>query len=349
MMISPFFDGGRPTWRPYRECRLKAVFPCTPSSPRVYYRDNMIAPGRGGLSMTKTQHGIVACVIGATTWGFNGVVSQFLLSHYPVEPSWLASIRMCLAGLFLTLMVLPTKRAEIRQMLHDPVSLRHLVLFALFGLILSQFSYLSAIKNSNAGTATVLQTLSVVLMSLYLAVRFHKRPTGREILSVFLAFGGVYLAATNGNPSTMVISPLGLTWGLIGAIACVTYPVLSQGLAAHWGAAVANGLGMIIGGVFLSLTLQVWTVWPALDLTGWLAVAFIVIIGTALSFTAFVTGISEIGPMKATLLGTLEPVVASVTSAIALGTTFHTVELIGYACIIATVFIIILQKKPAIS
>ena len=268
--------------------------------------------------MTKTQHGIVACVIGATTWGFNGVVSQFLLSHYPVEPSWLASIRMCLAGLFLTLMVLPTKRAEIRQMLHDPVSLRHFVLFALFGLILSQFSYLSAIKNSNAGTATVLQTLSVVLMSLYLAVRFHKRPTGREILSVFLAFGGVYLAATNGNPSTMVISPLGLTWGLIG-------------------------------GVFLSLTLQVWTVWPALDLTGWLAVAFIVIIGTALSFTAFVTGISEIGPMKATLLGTLEPVVASVTSAIALGTTFHTVELIGYACIIATVFIIILQKKPAIS
>lgn len=172
--------------------------------------------------MTKTQHGIVACVIGATTWGFNGVVSQFLLSHYPVEPSWLVSIRMCLAGLFLTLMVLPTKRAEIRQMLHDPVSLRHLVLFALFGLILSQFSYLSAIKNSNAGTATVLQTLSVVLMSLYLAVRFHKRPTGREILSVFLAFGGVYLAATNGNPSTMVISPLGLTWGLIGAIACVT-------------------------------------------------------------------------------------------------------------------------------
>ena len=309
----------------------------------------MYAAGRGGLIMTKTQHGIMACVIGATTWGFNGVVSQFLLSHYPVEPAWLASIRMCLAGLFLTLMVLPTKRAEMRQMLHDSVSLRQLVLFALFGLILSQFSYLSAIKYSNAGTATVLQTLSVVFMSLYLAIRFHKRPTGREILSVFLAFGGVYLAATNGNLSTMVISPLGLTWGLMGAIACVIYPVLSQGLAAHWGAAVANGLGMIIGGVFLSLSLQAWTLWPVLDLTGWLAVAFIIIIGTALSFTTFVTGISEIGPMKATLLGTLEPVVASVTSAIALGTIFHTVELIGYACIIATVFIIILQKKPAIS
>ena len=80
---------------------------------------------------------------------------------------------------------------------------------------------------------------------------------------------------------------------------------------------------------------------------GWMAVAFIVIVGTAISFTAFVTGISEIGPMKATLIGTLEPVIASVTSAIVLGTTFHPVELVGYACIIATVFIIILQKKNA--
>ena len=295
--------------------------------------------------MTKTQHGILACVIGATSWGFNGVVSQFLLSHYPVEPSWLASIRMCLAGLFLTLMILPTKRREMHLMLHDPVSLRHLLLFAIFGLIFSQFSYLSAIKHSNAGTATVLQTLSVVFMSLYLAVRFRKKPTGQEILSVFLAFGGVFLAATNGNLATMVISPAGLFWGLVGAVACVTYPVLSQGLAANWGAAVVNGLGMIIGGLVLGAALQVWQFWPVLDLAGWLAVAFIVIIGTAVSFTAFVMGISEIGPMKATLLGTLEPVVASVTSAVVLGTVFHTVELIGYACIIATVFIIVLQKK----
>ena len=282
--------------------------------------------------MTKTQHGIIACVIGAVTWGVNGVASQFLLSNYPVEPSWVASIRMALAGLLLTFMVIPKKSHLIRQMLHDPISLRHLVIFAIFGLTLSQFSYLSAIKNSNAGTATVLQTLCVVFMSFYLAVRFHKRPTTREIISVFLAFGGVYLSATQGNPSTMVLSPLGLT-------------VLSQGLAAHWGALITNGLGMITGSIVLGLSTQVWTHWPALDAMGWFAVAFIVIVGTAISFTAFVTGISEIGPMKATLIGTLEPVIASVTSALVLGTTFHPVELVGYACIIATVFIIILQKK----
>lgn len=297
--------------------------------------------------MDKTRLGIIACIIGAMTWGFNGVVSQFLLSHYPVEPAWLATMRMGLAGLLLTLISLPAKHKEMKAMLHDPASVRHLIYFAFGGLLFSQFAYLTGIHYSNAGTATVLQSLSVVLMSLYLAVRFHKKPTKREILSVFLAFGGVYLAATGGNPYTMVISPLGLMWGLIGAVACVAYPVLSQGLAARWGAPIVNGLGMILGGVVFGLIIQFWNLWPALDLTGWLAMAFIVIIGTALSFTAFVTGVGLIGPMKSTLIGTLEPVVAGVMSAIFLGTTFQFIELIGYVCIITTVFLIVLQKPAA--
>ena len=122
----------------------KTDSPCPSISSRVYLKNNI--HGKGGLSMTKAQHGIIACVIGAVTWGVNGVASQFLLSNYPVEPSWVASIRMALAGLLLTFMVIPKKSHLIRQMLHDPISLRHLIIFAIFGLTLSQFSYLSAIK-----------------------------------------------------------------------------------------------------------------------------------------------------------------------------------------------------------
>lgn len=297
--------------------------------------------------MKKTHYGIIACIVGAVTWGFNGVVSQFLLSHYPVAPAWLAAVRMCLAGLLLTLLALPKKHREIKALLHDPVSVRHLIYFSFGGLLFSQFAYLSGIQHSNAGTATVLQSLSVVLMSLYLALRFHKKPTKREILSVFLAFGGVYLAATNGNPATMVISPLGLAWGLIGAIACVAYPVLSQGLAARWGAPIVNGLGMLFGGIVFGGLIRFWTLWPPLDLTGYLALAFIIVIGTAVSFTTFVAGVGIIGPMKATLLGTLEPVVAGILSALVLGTAFQPIEILGYVCIIATVFIIVLQKPAA--
>lgn len=290
--------------------------------------------------------GAICCILGAVTWGINGVVSQFLLTHYVVDPAWVATVRMLGAGLILIVPVICKYKQTCCELLHDPVSVRHLLSLSLFGLLLCQYAYLTAIKYTNSGTATVMQTLSIVMMSLFLAVRFRRRPSWREQISVVLAIAGVFLVATNGNPSTMVLSPRGLTWCLIDAVSCVTYPMLSQGLAVQWGALIVNALGMIVGGTVLCLGTQTWTLMPTLDGTGWLAVAFIVIVGTALSFTFFVQGIRLVGPMKSTLIGTLEPITASTVSAYFLGTAFHPAEWIGFVCILATVFIIV-AKRPS--
>lgn len=295
--------------------------------------------------MSTSYRGILLCIIGAVTWGINGVVSQFLFMHYPVDSSWITAVRMLIAGTILFIAFFPKQKANFIGMLRDPISLRHLLIFSIFGLLFCQYAYLTAIKNSNSGTATVLQTLSVVIMAFYLAIRFRKKPTFRENISVVLAFVGVFLVATDGNPSAMVLTPQGLTWGLISAIGAVTYPLLSQGLATQWGAPPTNSLGMIIGGTVFTLSMQMWTLTPTLDIYGWSAVLFIGVIGTALSFSAFIQGIRLIGPMKATLIGTLEPVIASVVSALWLGTAFTFIEIIGFICIITTVFLIILKKE----
>ena len=102
---------------------------------------------------------------------------------------------------------------------------------------------------------------------------------------------------------------------------------------------------MIIGGAVLLCALQLWNDTPALDFIGWLAVAFIVIIGTAVSFTFFVRGIAIIGPMKATLIGTLEPVIATIVSALWLSTEFHLIELVGFVFILTTVFLLVIRKQ----
>lgn len=295
--------------------------------------------------MSTSYRGILYCMVGAMTWGINGVVSQFLFMHYPVDPSWLTAIRMVAAGLVLLIMFFPKKHAQFKGILRDPISLRHLLIFSIFGLLFCQYAYLTAIQNSNSGTATVLQTLSVVFMSLYLAIRFHKKPSLREIISVILAVLGVYFVATNGNYTAMVLSPSGLKWGLLSALGALLYPLLSQGIASQWGAPTVNSLGMIIGGTIFSVLTQIWTLTPTLDIYGWLAVSFIIIIGTAVSFSAFIQGIRLIGPMKATLIGTLEPVVASTLSAICLKTPFTPIEIVGFICIITTVFLIIAKKE----
>ncbi len=302
-----------------------------------------------GVSMTSSSqyHGILYCVAGALTWGINGVVSQFVFTHYVVNSSWLTAIRMIGAGLLLLLLCLSSQRDRLTGMLGDSVSIRQLLLLSVFGLLLCQYAYLTAIQYSNAGTATVLQTLCVVMMSAYMAIRSRSLPSRREVISVFLAFFGVYLVATNGNPAAMSLSPAGLFWGLMGALGAVTYPVLSHGLACRWGAIAVNAIAMFLGGIILFVSFQLWTLTPLLDLAGWLSVAYIIVGGTVVSFTCFVQGIRLIGPMHATLIGTLEPVTASIIAAVCLGTSFALPEIIGFIAILATVFIIVTQKPSA--
>ena len=297
---------------------------------------------KGGTAMTLSPlyKGTLYCIFGALTWGINGVVSQFFFTYYVADTLWVTAVRMIGAGFVLLLLSLEKYRGQLVGMIRDPVSIRNLLLLAVFGLLLCQYSYLTAIKYSNSATATVLQTLNVVMMSSFLAIRFRRRPSSRECLSVVLALMGVFFVATNGNPSTMILSTEGLFWGLVGAVGCVTYPTLSQGLAIQWGSIPVNAVGMIVGGLVLSLATQIWTLTPVLDIVGWLAVAFIVVVGTALSFTLFIQGIRIIGPMKANLIGTLEPVTAAVVSALCLGTVFHLWEIVGFIAILATVFII---------
>ena len=71
--------------------------------------------------------------------------------------------------------------------------------------------------------------------------------------------------------------------------------------------------------------------------------AFVVLIGTALAFTAFLQGTAIIGPARGNMLGCVEPLAATVTTALFMHTTFAGIDLIGFAFILATVFI--LAKK----
>ena len=94
----------------------------------------------------------------------------------------------------------------------------------------------------------------------------------------------------------------------------------------------------------LTLCLHPWQSTMNLDTAGILAIAFIVLIGTVASFTLFLRGVGDIGPVKATFIGTLEPVSATLSSLFFLGTPFSFTDFIGFACIIATVYLITMKS-----
>ncbi|MBF1322039.1 MAG: DMT family transporter, partial [Megasphaera micronuciformis] len=200
--------------------------------------------------MTNTTRGYWCAALGGVIWGLSGVAGQFLLSVYDASPFWLTGVRMTCAGIvFLILSLRQTRSLGI--VVRHPKELITIFVYGIFGLMLNQLSYFFSISYSNAGTATVLQTLCVVMMAVLVCLQRSRLPYGREILSVILAFIGVVLIATHGRITELVLSPQALIWGLLDAASCVVYTLLSINPVRKWGSVVVNAIGMLTGGIFL--------------------------------------------------------------------------------------------------
>lgn len=289
---------------------------------------------------SRVVRGSVYAALGGVFWGFSGTCGQYLFSTFGVSSLWVTCLRLLAAGVLMTLLALPKHKSDLVEIWKHPRDVGILAMYGIFGLMLCQLSYLTGISYSNAATTTVLQQLSLVIIMLITCLQTKRLPKKVEILSLCLALFGTFMLATGGNPGQMLLSSQGLFWGLATACAVAAYTLIPRGLLTRWSREAISGLGMIFGGIVLNLYARSWTYEVSLPLSGWLAFAGVVICGTVIAFSLFMQGIRDAGPVRASMLGVTEPLSAAVFSAMWLGTSFSSAEIIGFAAILATIFLL---------
>ena len=278
--------------------------------------------------------GTILTLVGGVAWGFSGACGQYIFANSRMDSGMLASLRMLGAGILLLLFCLITRKKEMFRIWKHPVDAFRLVLFAVGGLMFTQYAYLTAIGHSNSGTATVFQNTGVVLVMVVSCILARRLPRGKEVLAAILTIAGVFLLATHGKPGELVIAEDAFLWGALAALALVTYTMLPMGLLEKWGTPVVNGFAMLIGGMVLFVGFRVWERSWDFSMNILLALAGIILFGTLMAFTFYLQGVSDIGPMKASMLACVEPVVATIVSALWLGTEFAWIDLVGFVLII---------------
>ena len=288
--------------------------------------------------------GCICAASGGVIWGFSGTCGQYLFAHWPISSLWLTCIRMMGGGLIFLLLALIKDRREVAELLRSPKDLALTALYGIGGLMLCQYSYMTGISYSNAATTTVLQTLTIVMVMVIACCHERKLPRWNEVLSVVLALVGVFLLATGGKPGQMVLSPKGLFWGLMTAAAMTLYTLLGRPLAKRWSRDTVMAVAMTMGGVVINVIARSWQFDVSLPAKGWLLVAFIVVMGTVVTFSLFLQGIRDAGPVRASILSVTEPVSAAILAFFWLGTQFTAADLIGFAAILATVFLLAKQE-----
>ena len=291
------------------------------------------------------QLGILITLAGGCLWGLSGACGQFLFSEKNACSDWLVPIRLVTAGFLLTCFYLVRHPDFSRRIWSGKKSALTLIGYGILGMMLCQYSYFKAIEYSNAGTATVLQYLSPVLIMLVMCIREKRLPGVVDIVAVLFALTGICLLATHGQTGSLAVSSRALFWGLFSAFTVVLYNLIPEGLMKEYPTPFLLGWAMLIGGVLLCILRKPWRYHPVMDAESLICLGAIILLGTIASFSLYMQGVKWIGAEKASRYACVEPVAATLFSCFWLHTAFTGMDVAGFFCIISTLFLITLWGK----
>ena len=289
--------------------------------------------------------GIILTLLGATLWGVSGTSVQFVGNFRNMNLEWLLTMRLITAGLLTVLYGWIRQGNTIFNIFRNWRDTLGLIIFGVFGMALCQYTYFRSIVIAGAGIATVLQYLAPSMIIIYLLVRYGKRPSTGEIISVILALvGTICLMGNNGFSFESFRSDV-LFWGLLSAVGVAVYSVSPVRLLATYGTIPIVGFGMLLSGLVAAVLFQqphsyaTWDVWTVVGCFN------VVFLGTIVSFNAYLEGVKRIGAVSGSILSSIEPISAAFFGWALLGNQFNWVGILGMAMIIATVIIIALEKR----
>ena len=288
----------------------------------------------------RKKTGYLMTICGAVCWAFSGACGQYLFEHRGMDADWLVTVRLTVAGLLLVLYSLARRGGGALAVFREKRTVGALLVFAVFGMAMCQYSYFRAIELSNAATATTLQYTGPALVLIWLALRDKRMPRPKELVAVACAMAGAFVLATHGDPSQLALSGTALLWCVLAAVSVAVYSVQPRGLIARFGTLPVTGFGMLLGGLMLCVVFKPWHVVGRWDGVTVLGMACIIIFGTIVAFSCYLEGVRRIGAAKGSILSAIEPVASTVLSVFWLGVPLGVMDFAGMAMIVAAIVLL---------
>lgn len=253
--------------------------------------------------------------------------------------TWRFAIAAVLMGGFLAV----RRPGQLRAALPDAPRIAAL---SLTGYGAASISFFFALQHASAAVVTVLLYAYPALVAIAEALLRKERVGAARWAAVALTFAGCALAAGLFDAGVRT-DPAGVALGLGSAVGYASFTLLSARVVegrprlvvmAYTFAFSALGIGLItvLSGESLRLGDGSPSLWPLLGL--------IVVIPTFLAVLLFLSGVRAIGPARAALASTTEPVFTIALAALLLDERLAAAQLVGAALVVAG---IVLSERPS--
>jgi drug/metabolite transporter (DMT)-like permease len=295
----------------------------------------------------RTRLGYAMVATAATLFAVNGSVSKVVLDS-TLSSLELAQIRSTCAALGLLAFLLAFARPHLRV---GGKELLFLVAFGIVGVALVQWLYFVAIHNLPVGIALLIEFTAPLFVALFARFVYKERIRRRIWVAVVLCMAGLALVVEVW--AGVALSTVGVTAALGGAFGLTAYMLMAERERRQRDPISLSFYGFFFAALFWAVVQPLWRFpWGALgdtvSLQGnlseytapvWLLIGFIVVVGTMFTFSLLTGALRHLSATRASIVATLEPVIATVVAWLWLGEAFGTPQLIGGSVVLAAIFL----------
>ncbi|HYA44193.1 MAG TPA: DMT family transporter [Acidimicrobiales bacterium] len=218
-----------------------------------------------------------------------------------------------------------------------------LSLTAVCGVTINQLSFVGAVNLTNASNVALVVGTVPLWTALIALVSRQERLTLLHWLALPSGLFGTALIVLGGEHAKAgSFSLSGEVLALMAALTWSGYTVLIRPLMARYSALQISAFIMVIGELTLlpfGLPHVVNQNWPAVTLSGWLAVTFSAVGAVAITNLLYYWAIAGVGPSRAALYAYLEPFLGVVFAFLILGEGITPTQLVGSVIVIVGVML----------
>lgn len=310
----------------------------------MYFQLKMSTPNQSEIINQKFEiknspRGYAFILGAATMWGTIGIFFTVLHFAFGMSAFAVGFLRAGIAALILLLGLAIWKRDALR--IPNGLFVTY-VLFGLFGVAFFYVLNTEAVILTNIATASVLLYTAPAFVALF-AWRLWQEPlTARKIFAIAAAFVGCALVAKAYDPDALQLNGIGVLVGVAAGFTYALFTIFSKYLSTRASPWTTVTYSLVFGALFL-LPLQFFVL-PGVGQPGYSALreplAWLTLLGLCLgptlgSYALFNVGLRTTQASVASVIATIEPIVAAIAGFVFFGQTLEPLQLVGAVIIIA--------------
>jgi len=281
--------------------------------------------------------GYIFIIIAASCWGSIGPVAKLAFKN-GMGPMEVAFYRAVFRWVFFFIHAI--FRGVIRINLKDFPTF---IIFSLLCVSLFYVSYQVAVSKIGASLASVLLYTAPAWVTILARIFLNEKITPLKLIALFLTISGVVLISFSSNTpeNQLKITPMGIVWGLISGLTYALYYIFGKKTLQNYSSITIFTYILPIGSIPLFFLIPK-SLPPQSALFPLLFLGFVT---TYLAYIAYYKGLKYLEASRASVVATLEPVVASLLAFLFWDEVLSPISYIGGALILCSVILTIYVQE----